>query len=296
MQLSDYQGQVQKRVDDLLQSQIAALKDHAPRLKEAMQYALLMGGKRMRPMVAFMVADTLGIAPEQVDPIACAIECVHAYSLIHDDLPSMDDDALRRGHPTVHIAFDEATAVLAGDALQTLAFEILCNSSAYPDKPALQLHLIKCLASAAGYSGMCGGQAMDLAATNKLVSQEHLQQLHELKTGALLKAAILMPASLVLASQSPQFQQLESFADAVGLAFQVQDDILDVTSDSQTLGKPQGSDAQHNKSTYPTLMGLQGAQDYLQQLHKQALHALHALPYNTQLLEAFADYNVKRDH
>ncbi len=295
MNLQDKQLQVQTRVNSLLEKKIDALPEHADTLKAAMKYALLMGGKRMRPLLVYIVGDMLDLPTQEMDDIALAIECIHAYSLIHDDLPAMDDDDLRRGHPTCHIKFDEATAILAGDALQTLAFELLASPADTKINPARRLTLIKMLAQASGYNGMCGGQAMDLDATNKIIEQTRLEELHQKKTGALLQAAILMPATLADVNENAS-DALHEFANCTGLAFQVQDDILDIVGDSQTLGKPQGSDQEQNKSTYPALLGLEGAQNYLQQLHKQALQALLRLPYNTQLLQSFADYNVNRNH
>lgn len=296
MVLAKFQVYTQERVNQLLKSYLNSLSNHAPSLLSAMEYALLTGGKRMRPFLVYATGEMLGASQQDLDYPALAIECIHAYSLVHDDLPAMDDDDLRRGHPTCHIAFDEATAILAGDALQTMAFDILANAQLSASTKPMQIELIKLLAKASGYEGMCGGQAMDLAATNSIISQTELQQLHLLKTGALLKTSILMAAKLAPNISSQSYIQLEKFATSIGLAFQVQDDILDVVSDSATLGKPQGSDAAHNKSTYPALLGLEGAQDYLQQLHQQALHALDALPYNTQLLASFTEYNVQRNH
>lgn len=294
--LKDKQEQYQQRIDDLLKNKIDSLDTHAETLKQAMAYSVLNGGKRMRPFLVFAVGDMFNINLDDLDAAAMSLECVHAYSLIHDDLPAMDDDNLRRGQPTCHIAFDEATAILAGDALQTLAFDILAHASFARDDANTQLNLIKILSSASGYQGMCGGQAMDLAATNVSITQDQLQQLHLLKTGALIQAAISMPAALATDISQSTIELLSEFGIALGLAFQVQDDILDVIGDSAVLGKPQGSDQQHNKSTYPSLLGLDGAKDYLQQLRQQALHALEALPYNTRLLEDFTHFIVQRDH
>lgn len=294
--LKDKQEQYQQRIDDLLKNKIDSLDTHAETLKQAMAYSVLNGGKRMRPFLVFAVGDMFNISLDDLDAAAMSLECVHAYSLIHDDLPAMDDDNLRRGQPTCHIAFDEATAILAGDALQTLAFDILAHGNFARDDANTQLNLIKILSSASGYQGMCGGQAMDLAATNVSITQDQLQQLHLLKTGALIQAAISMPAALATDISQSTIELLSEFGIALGLAFQVQDDILDVIGDSAVLGKPQGSDQQHNKSTYPSLLGLDGAKDYLQQLRQQALHALEALPYNTRLLEDFTHFIVQRDH
>lgn len=296
MQLSDALTDTQRRINALLEDKIASLGDHADRLKRAMGYSLLLGGKRMRPFLTYATGNMLGASQSDLDVPAMAVECIHAYSLIHDDLPAMDDDALRRGQPTCHIAFDDATAILAGDALQTLAFDILANSPLSTSADPARISLVRLLANAAGYQGMCGGQAMDLAATGKQISRQALQQLHEKKTGALLKVSVRMAVALAPDVPPEATRYLDQFADCVGLAFQVQDDILDVVGDSKTLGKPQGSDEAANKSTYPALMGLDHAKEYLQTLHQDALQALRALPYNTEVLQAFTDYNLQRDH
>ncbi|WP_438865271.1 (2E,6E)-farnesyl diphosphate synthase [Neptunicella sp.] len=284
-----------ERINALLDQHIQALPEHAPELKQAMAYGLLTGGKRIRPFLIYAMGEACQANINDLDVCAAAIECIHAYSLIHDDLPAMDDDDLRRGHPTCHIAFNEATAILAGDALQTLAFEILSQQALSAEAEPQRLELIRTLAKAAGYAGMCGGQAIDLASTDKHISIEQLRQLHHKKTGALIKAALQMAA--LVANQTPaQMAIILDYADAIGLAFQVQDDILDVVADTETLGKPQGSDQLANKSTYPSLLGLQNAQNEALALYNQALQALHALPYNTQLLQSFTAYIIQRDH
>jgi farnesyl diphosphate synthase len=292
--LVTFQQSIKDRVNAGLTQRIDALPDHAESLKQAMQYALLIGGKRMRPFLVHATGEILGVSKQDLDGPASAIEAIHAYSLIHDDLPAMDDDDLRRGHPTCHIKYDEATAILAGDALQTLAFEILCD---YPiSLENKRIALVKILSKAAGYQGMCGGQAMDLAATNKAISQPQLEALHGKKTGALLIACVEMAISLAENVSNENKQHLLDFAKTIGLAFQVQDDILDVISDSETLGKPQGSDQEQNKSTYPAMLGLEQAQAYLDELHQQALQALRTLPYNTQILQAFTDFVIHRTY
>ncbi len=296
MLLKQKQLDIQTHINALLDKKISELSDHAPILKSAMSYSLLNGGKRMRPFLVYTVGSMLGVKKSDLDYPALAVEFVHCYSLIHDDLPAMDDDDMRRGKPTCHIKFDEATAILAGDALQTLAFDVLAHADLSTTAAASQLKLLQLLSQASGYSGMCGGQAMDLAATNHNISQQRLQQLHELKTGALIRVSVMMAAALSDNIQDSDWQTLEKYSQALGLAFQVQDDILDVVGESSVLGKPQGSDQAHNKSTYPALLGLQGAKDYLADLHRQALHALDALPYNTELLRLFTDYNVQRNH
>lgn len=286
----------QQRIDKYLSVQLANININDQRLFDAMSYGLLMGGKRMRPYLAYATADMLGLDLNDIDPIAAALECIHAYSLLHDDLPAMDDDDLRRGLPTCHIKFDEAIAILAGDSLQTLAFEIIANHKFSSINDKTHIKLIQMLSKSAGYGGMCGGQAMDLAATNTQVSLEHLQTIHRLKTGALLQAAILMPAICREDLSSTTFKGLEAFAQKIGLAYQVHDDIIDITSNQEILGKPAGSDVDANKSTYPSLLGLDGAKQKEQQLFTQALSALDGLPYNTHNLSNFSTFIIKRAH
>ncbi|GEA11907.1 farnesyl diphosphate synthase [Alteromonas sp. KUL49] len=296
MNFSALHEQIKKRTDEGLAAQVSALPDDAPRLKAAMNHALLVGGKRMRPLLSQLVGNMLDVPSQDQLAISMAIECIHAYSLTHDDLPAMDDDELRRGHPTCHIAFDEATAILAGDALQTLGFSILADAplSDYADSQRGQL--LSVLARCAGYRGMCGGQAIDLASTGQDISLETLKKLHNLKTGALLRACVEM---IIVAS--PEISEnaatdLLIFADEIGLAFQVQDDILDIEGSSEQLGKPSGSDIALGKNTFPALLGLQGAKEELNKLHDNALQALARLPYNTDTLVLFSDLMVKRDH
>jgi farnesyl diphosphate synthase len=261
-----------------------------------MRYGLLIGGKRMRPYLAYVTGETLGASLTDIDGIAGALECIHAYSLLHDDLPAMDDDDLRRGYPTCHKAFDEATAILAGDSLQTLAFDILANHNFSPAIQPKQIKLIQQLVAASGYQGMCGGQALDLAATNMQIGLEKLEKLHSLKTGALLEASVLMSAECATQVTEKDKQALKKYAQLIGLAYQVQDDIIDITSTEEQLGKPSGSDLAANKSTYPALLGLQGAQQKTENLFQQALQALTSLSYNTQSLAEFATFIVKRNH
>ncbi|MPY21110.1 (2E,6E)-farnesyl diphosphate synthase [Shewanella sp. YLB-07] len=282
----------QQRVDSQLKKIIDSQTVTDPKLLAAIKHGALLGGKRIRPFLVYAIGDMLSIPLEKLDSCAAAIECVHAYSLIHDDLPAMDDDALRRGQPTVHVAFDEATAILAGDALQALAFEVMCepiNGIA----PRQNLAMVRALAKASGYSGMCGGQAMDLSATNKPIDLATLTQLHKLKTGALIRCAVELPMIAAQVSKEEQTLLME-FADAIGLAFQVQDDVLDIISSTEELGKPQGSDCESNKSTYPQLLGLAGAQTTAKSLIEDALSALTKLPYNSQLIAEFARYIIER--
>ncbi|KXJ60619.1 MAG: geranyl transferase [Alteromonas sp. Nap_26] len=296
MNFSALHQQVKTHTDASLLSLIDDLPDYAPRLKEAMRHALLAGGKRMRPLLVQVVGNTLDVPKKDQMAISMAIECIHAYSLVHDDLPAMDDDDLRRGLPTCHIAFDEATAILAGDALQALAFSILADSPLSEVGESKRGQLLSVLAKSAGYVGMCGGQAIDLASTGQTITLEQLKTLHKLKTGALLKACVEM-VSIVSETLSEQAQQdLMAFASDIGLAFQVQDDILDVEGSSEQLGKPAGSDEALGKNTFPAKLGLEGAKKELDALHQNALQALARLPYNTDSLIAFSELLVKRDH
>ncbi|PKI14187.1 (2E,6E)-farnesyl diphosphate synthase [Colwellia sp. 12G3] len=290
----------QQRINNFLATKLEELTINDPKLLEAMRYGLLIGGKRMRPYLAYITGEALSADLNDIDAVAGALECIHAYSLLHDDLPAMDDDDLRRGQPTCHKAFNEATAILAGDALQTLAFDILANhlftTNQSSSRIPIQVELIQQLVSASGYQGMCGGQALDLAATGKGISLCELEVLHSLKTGALLKASVLMPAMCSEQVTEEHKKNLSEYAQLIGLAYQVQDDIIDLTSTEEVLGKPVGSDLAANKSTYPALLGLQGAQDKAENLLQQALQALTRLPYNTQSLADFATFIVKRSH
>ncbi|ATC93729.1 farnesyl diphosphate synthase [Pseudoalteromonas tunicata] len=265
-------------------------------LLAASRYSLLNGGKRMRPCMVYVTGEIFGANPDDLDLVAAAIECIHSYSLVHDDLPAMDDDDLRRGMPTCHIAYDEATAILAGDALQTFAFEILSSSKFKTINAQQQVALIANLASASGLRGMCGGQALDIAATNCAINLTQLEQIHQLKTGALLTSAILMGAICAPKTTPEILQNLKIFGENIGLAFQVQDDILDIEGDTAVLGKPQGSDLQANKSTYPSLLGLEQAKLKSQQLYENALNALAQIPADTTQLAQLAAYIVSRDH
>jgi len=288
--LSSYQ---QRNIDQL-NLWLGRLPHQKQPLIDAMRYGLLLGGKRARPYLVYITGQMLGCTPDELDTPACAIECIHAYSLIHDDLPAMDDDELRRGKATCHIEFDEAIAILAGDALQTLAFTILAEGQLAEHAQVNRIKMVQMLAQASGAQGMCIEQALDLQAENRLVSVQELEEIHRNKTGALMRCAIRLGALAAGEKGLAVLPQLDRYADAVGLAFQVQDDILDIVSDTETLGKPQGSDQQLNKSTYPALLGLQGAIDKAQSLLQEALQALEAIPYNTESLEEFARYVVER--
>ncbi len=271
------------------------------RLHRAMRYSVLGGGKRVRAALVFAAARACGpvlTSQQEVeralaqDLAAAAVELVHAYSLVHDDLPCMDDDVLRRGRPTVHVQFDEATALLAGDALQPLAFDLLAQM---PIAPELIVQAIRDLARAAGSLGMAGGQAIDLESVGMALTQQALQQMHLLKTGALLAASVSL-GGLAGGANAQQRQALEAYSAAIGLAFQVIDDVLDVTADSAQLGKTPGKDAAANKPTYVTLMGLAQARSFAGGLHQRALAALSPLGDSAALLVGLADFIVLRDH
>jgi farnesyl diphosphate synthase len=266
------------------------------RLHAAQRYGALGPGKRIRPALVYATAETLGVPLERVDGAACAVELIHAYSLVHDDLPAMDDDDLRRGRPTCHRAFDEATAILAGDSLQVLAFGILARHPGGPDDAAARVQLIATLAEASGTAGMAGGQALDLAAEGRNLSVAELEQIHELKTGALIRASVMMAAQSAPALDDAGRAALERFAAAIGLAFQVQDDILDVAGDEALLGKPVGSDQARGLPTYPALVGLEAARKRVQQLHAEAAEALAEQGWQDGPLAAVAAWLLGRRH
>ncbi|MHA2876435.1 (2E,6E)-farnesyl diphosphate synthase [Vibrio campbellii] len=284
----------QQRNNQQLNQWLEQLPHQEQPLIQAMKYGLLLGGKRVRPFLVYITGQMLGCKPEDLDTPASAIECIHAYSLIHDDLPAMDDDDLRRGQPTCHIKFDEATAILTGDALQTLAFTILAEGELNPNADNQRIKMVQALAQASGAGGMCLGQALDLGAENRRVSLADLEEIHRNKTGALINCAVKLGALAAGEKGLEVLPHLERYSKAIGLAFQVQDDILDIISDTETLGKPQGSDQELNKSTYPSLLGLEGAMEKAHTLLQEALQALEAIPYNTQLLEEFARYVIER--
>ena len=284
----------QQRVEQQLHNVLQQYQPTDPRLLQAMSYSLLLGGKRIRPFLVYSCGTMLGASLQDLDGPAAAIEALHSYSLIHDDLPAMDNDDLRRGKPTCHKAFDEATAILAGDALQTLAFEALSWHPYQQVNSTSIVAMVQQLSRASGYAGMCGGQAIDLAQTNQLTTLSQLERMHRLKTGALIETAVKLAWLCSAKQDNAELDALLAFAAALGLAFQVQDDILDIESDTQTLGKPQGSDTKANKATYPALLGLTQAKAKAEQLYQDAKNALALLPYNTDELQQFAQYVIDR--
>lgn len=294
--LKDYLIFCQNRVEAALEERLPAANILPQKLHQAMRYCTLDGGKRMRPMLAYCTGKTLGIAPEFLDGIACAVEFIHVYSLIHDDLPAMDDDDLRRGKPTCHVAFDEATAILAGDALQALAFEVLAHDPSIQATPENRLKMITTLTKASGSQGMVGGQAIDLQSVGLQLNLPELENMHIHKTGALIRASVTM-ASLVKPDLDPVIaSRLDNYAKCIGLSFQVKDDILDEESDTATLGKTQGKDKDNNKPTYPALLGLAGAKQKALELHEKALENLSIFGNEADLLRDLSLYIIQRDH
>ncbi|MDR5866941.1 (2E,6E)-farnesyl diphosphate synthase [Halomonas koreensis] len=279
------------RVDAGLETLFETREAPSPRLEAAMRHGVLVGGKRLRPVLVYAAGRALGAADEALDAPATALELIHAYSLVHDDLPAMDDDDLRRGQPTVHRAFDEATAILAGDALQALAFEVLA-ATAHPRLPAM----IGTLARAAGRDGMVAGQALDLAAVGGHPDAGALATMHRHKTGALIRAAVRLGGLVAVTEDDPRLAALERYAEAIGLAFQVHDDVLDVTGDTATLGKASGADAARDKPTYPSLLGLAGARRKARELVEEGVAALAPLGAAADPLAELARYMIERDH
>ncbi|NJL58990.1 MAG: polyprenyl synthetase family protein [Desulfobacteraceae bacterium] len=266
------------------------IRDHR-RIMLAMRYCLMADGKRIRPILCIAGAEAVGGKEADVMPIACALEMIHTYSLIHDDLPAMDNDDLRRGKPTCHVAFDEATAILAGDALLTLAFEVLCNAKC--SDPARLLQIIRIIAAAAGCSGMIEGQMRDIASEGKVLNLEDLENLHRLKTGALIEASVISGAMLV-GAENKDFEQLRAYAGYIGLAFQVTDDILNVNGDPKILGKAVGTDEARKKSTYPSVMGLENSERFAKELIDKALKTLNDFDKRAEPLRAIARYIIER--
>ncbi|MDX1597136.1 MAG: polyprenyl synthetase family protein [Marinobacter sp.] len=282
------------RVDAALDKHIEAGGRASDRLQEAMRYSVLGGGKRIRPALCLAAARAVGQDSERALVPACTLELIHAYSLIHDDLPAMDNDELRRGRPTAHIAFDEATAILAGDALQALAFGWLAEAPKLTD--ATRLAMVRELAVASGHRGMVGGQAIDLASVGKTLSIGELENMHRHKTGALIEASVRIGALTADSLSEQHLTSLTGYAQALGLAFQVQDDLLDIEGDTAVIGKPQGSDLARGKPTFPSLLGNNGARELLSQLLKAALDHLTDFGPEADPLRAMADYVVARSH
>ena len=286
--------QWQTRMEQALADRLPRADVVPTRLHEAMRYSVLGGGKRIRPALVFATGRTLGLAESQVEAAACAIELVHVYSLVHDDLPAMDDDDLRRGRPTCHKAFDEATAVLVGDALQPLAFQLLARDPQLPPDAAIRLKLIDLLAEASGTFGMAGGQAVDLSVQGQAIGIAEVEQMHARKTGALIKVSVMMAAACVPTLAPGLADNLARFATAIGLAFQIQDDLLDVLGDVSTLGKATGADIARAKPTYPAVIGVEASQARMRKLHAEALEALEPFGAKADPLRLLAEWLLKR--
>lgn len=288
---AEWQARVEAALEHVLSPDAGVSAGSEPRLLDAMRYAVLGGGKRLRPMLVYATGEVLGCDLQQLDPIAAAVEIIHAYSLIHDDLPAMDDDDLRRGKPTVHKAFDEACAILAGDSLQALAFAVLADVQASAE---IRIELIRLLALASGAAGMAGGQSLDLAAEGQQLNETQLADIHDKKTGALIHASVMLAAAVGQADK-PANAALGIYAKNIGLAFQIQDDILDVVGDTAIIGKPQGADLALDKSTYPAILGLEASTRRAQEKLSQALSALEPLGAAAEPLKALARFVVERD-
>jgi len=286
----------QTRVEAALDQWLPAPTTQPAHLHQAMRYSVLGSGKRIRPVLVYATGEAFGVSLPSLDGPACAVEIIHAYSLIHDDLPAMDNDDLRRGRPTCHKAFNEATAILAGDALQALAFQILAHAPDIMIPAEQRIRMIEILAQASGSRGMAGGQAIDLDAVGKNLNIAELENMHIHKTGALIRASVELGALSAADMDPVAFDSVSHYAKCIGLAFQIQDDILDVESNTETLGKPQGSDRDKNKPTYPGLLGLAGAKKAALDMQGQALKALRVFDDKAEVLRNLADYIVQREN
>ena len=284
----------QQRVAVALDQWLPAEDEQPERLNQAMRYSMNAGGKRIRPVLCYATGVALGVNADRLDGPAAALELIHTYSLIHDDLPAMDDDDLRRGFPTCHKQYDEATAILAGDGMLTQAFSVLSEDYSMQQSAETRLKMIQVLAQASGVQGMVGGQAIDIAAEGRQLTLDELKNMHAHKTGALIRAAVQLGALSAPQLDADQYEKLTRYAECIGLAFQIRDDILDVISDTATLGKQQGADAALNKPTYTALLGLEGAQAAAKEVHQEALDCLDSFGKQAQLLRDIANYIVER--
>jgi geranylgeranyl pyrophosphate synthase len=284
----------QSRVQSVLDAVLPAADVSPQRLHAAQRYAVLGGGKRLRPLLVYCTGEALGLAASTLDAPAAAVELIHSYSLVHDDLPAMDDDDLRRGQPTTHRAFDEATAILAGDALQVLAFSLLARDRAAGVSSEARLKMIQILADASGTAGMAGGQSLDLSAVGRSLDLEELEAMHRLKTGALIRASVLLAAACAPGLTSAEWDALDGYSQDIGLAFQIQDDILDVEGKTEDLGKTIGADAARAKPTYPSILGLAAAKIRARELNRRACDQLAPLGERARVLAWLASYVVDR--
>ncbi|NOZ10216.1 MAG: (2E,6E)-farnesyl diphosphate synthase [Gammaproteobacteria bacterium] len=297
--LDSFQAQLQRyqsRIEEALLQRLPAASQEPKILHEAMRYGILGGGKRIRAVLVYATGEALGVPIEQLDAQACAVEFIHGYSLIHDDLPAMDNDELRRGKATCHIKFGESLALLAGDSLHSLAFETLAQDPAIRVRPQRRMDMVAKLTHTAGSKGMAGGQAIDLAAVGKMLNLAQLKQMHSLKTGALIQAAVALGALSADPVETSVAKDLDNYAHCIGLAFQIQDDILDVEGDTHILGKNSGSDVAQSKPTYPALLGLEGAKRAAQESLDSALASLEALGDNAKFLRNIANYVTQRSY
>lgn len=292
--LKQFMADCQERAEKALDARIPMESRMPERLHQAMRYSALGGGKRLRPTLTYAAGVALGIPLERLDGPACAVELIHVYSLIHDDLPAMDNDDLRRGKPTCHIAFDEATAILAGDGLQALAFHILADDSSIEVPDHHRLSMVRCLAEASGSYGMVGGQAIDLASVGVQLDLPALENMHIRKTGALIRASVRLAALAQDVLNTELEIRLDHYAKCIGLAFQIQDDILDEESDTLTLGKTQGKDRDNNKPSYPSLLGLSGAKEKALEMHEAALESLKSFGQEAELLRELSRFIIER--
>lgn len=293
--VAEWSRHYRSRANQALDQRLPAADLHPGDLHQAMRYAVLGGGKRIRPVLVYSAGAAVGAMLEALDGPACAVELIHAYSLIHDDLPAMDNDELRHGRPTCHRAFGEALAILAGDALQALAFQVLSQDPAMISDSVIRMRMLGLLAQAAGSRGLVGGQAIDLAAVGRDdLTLAELENMHIHKTGALIRASVLLGAFSRPEVESTVLERLDRYAKCIGLAFQIRDDILDVVGDTATLGKTQGADRALNKPTYPALLGLDGAREHARALHQEALASLEPLGSEADPLRWLATYIVER--
>lgn len=294
--LAAFLAECQERAETALDQRLPPASKLPQRLHEAMRYSVLGGGKRMRPTLTYATGRALGLDLSRLDGPACALEFIHVYSLIHDDLPAMDNDDLRRGKPTCHKAYDEATAILAGDGLQALAFHVLAHDPSMQANAEQRLAMIDTLAVASGVAGMVGGQAIDLASVGQSISLPELENMHIHKTGALIRASVKLAALAQAGVDADTLERLDRYAKCIGLSFQIQDDILDELSDTATLGKTQGKDRDNNKPTYPALLGMAGAKQKAQDMHAAAVAALEPLGEGADLLRGISLYIIERRH
>jgi len=293
--LSEFMAVCQRRLEQALDHWLPQANTHPSRLHEAMRHAVLDGGKRIRPVLVYASGGATGADQAMLDAPACAVELIHAYSLVHDDLPAMDDDDLRRGKPSCHRAFGEANAILAGDALQSLAFQVLAHDAVPQAEQSLRLRMIGTLAMASGSRGMAGGQAIDLAATGQQLNIAELEDMHIHKTGALIRASVLLGALCGNRVSEAQLGSLDHYAKCIGLAFQIRDDILDIEGETDTLGKHTGMDLHRDKSTYPALIGLDAARQRARELHESAMESLVEFDKRADPLRWISAYIIERE-